>query len=91
MMNFSEEAMYKADMSIASGPFHIPDPVAPFSLINAISYFAGYPERCNSLDGIDPEAVRETTISFYEDMFSSLPVNSSVTFCLKGVPFWKTE
>ncbi|MEX2511321.1 MAG: hypothetical protein WD398_00325 [Cyclobacteriaceae bacterium] len=91
LYDFSEGTMDKAIMSITSGPFHIPDPTASLSLLNAIYYFADYLKKCNMLDGVDPEAVRKSTTTFYKDLFPSLSAYSSLTCCFNSFPFWDKE
>ena len=88
LFDFSQGAMDKAIMAITSGPFHMPDPTACFSLLNAIYYFAGYLKKCNMLDGMEPETAHKTTTKFYEDLFPSLSGYSSLTCCFNAFPFW---
>ncbi|MEX2568810.1 MAG: SEC-C metal-binding domain-containing protein [Cyclobacteriaceae bacterium] len=88
LFDFSKETMDKAIMTITSGFLPIPDPTDCFSLLNSIYYFTHYLEKCNMLDGLDPETVRNTTATFYEDLFPVLSAYSSLTFCFNVFPFW---
>lgn len=88
--DFSEEMIDRSAMILSGGLFNMTDPVVCLSFFNAVYCFVDYLETCDMLDGIDPQAVKKTTLSLYEDTFPSLCISSSVTLCFDTFPFWKT-
>lgn len=89
--DFSDEILDRSAMLIASGPFHVIDPVLAFSFLNAVYHFVDYLEVCDMLEGIHPDVVKQNTVSIYEDIFPSLGIASSVALCFETFPFWKTN
>lgn len=88
LFDFSKETMDKAIMNVTRGFLNIPNPTKCISLLNSIYYFTRYLEKCDMLDGLDPETVRNTAVGFYDDVFSGLSGYSSLTCCFNVFPFW---
>lgn len=96
IFDFSEQTIDKASLVVASGFLNIPDPVTFCRLINAIYYFMEYLfmeylEKCDMLEGIDPEAVRGFSTTLHGVLFDRLAGHSSDTFCFELFPFWRAE
>jgi len=50
-----------------------------------------YLATCDMLDGMDPEAVKESTRSLYEVAFKSKAMSNSVALCFNDFPLWKSN
>lgn len=91
LFDFSEKMLDRVAPMIAGEYHFIPDPVLTVSFLNAVYYFVDYLASCDMLDGMDPEAVKESTRSLYEVAYESKAMSNSVALCFSDFPLWKSS
>ena len=88
---FSPEMLNQTVEMLSGDSFYMLDHVLSISFLNAVYHFVDYLATCDMLDGLDPQAVKESTESLYQVIFKSESIPNSVALCFDEFPLWNAN